>query len=302
MAIDLGGGGISGTGGSASLTGGGDGAQWDGDARSHWDYQLENLVDRLVETVVWTGSLEKLLAETEGIYIGRYGGSFHTLLSDPDTVACTKIRIRRSKGGICTLTATNVKVKGYILSSIDFVEIAKPIKLWRQDLEDAAARPNLLAIESWQQYKENGDEASYAEYKCDVTVDGTRKTELADVNENTLELAKLIREKGIDSYTMHAPVVTHTTTYTKFPEGCGRWLDTYGSSFDPPDVLGAYTYLDADFVGKVAAGLADVKKWLCIADRSTPNADGTFTRVMQYQGCTDVNDKLYFNLEAGSGT
>lgn len=286
-------------GGDHSITGnGGGGGRWERDPKEHYTYSVDELPDRTVENVTYTGGLDEIMAELEELDVGRYENAYHTkLVQDGGGHApvCTAARVTRAPGGLCSVTATNVRIKCIFIGTVDFAEISKPIKSWRSDIEDETERPNLAAIESWELFKEHGDEESYASYKCDVTLaDGTHAENLSDINENTLKLAKLMREKGVESYTIHTPVVTMQMVYTEFPPGVGSMLDMYYTGEIPQ--IDGYVSADAGFIESVSSLK---NKWLCTADRCNHNADGTNTRVIQFTGADDINPDLY--IDAGGG-
>lgn len=195
----------------------------------------------------------------------------------------------RRQGNVWTMQVTYSQVRYVTIWSLDFADIDKPVKTWLQGTENA---PDLALLSQWELAKEKEDWANYDAYK---TVNGVA------LDGNTLKLAKMMREDGIESYTLHTPVATCQVTYPTFPSGAGGILDKQFADLPKaaggwPDMGGDDTDaiwseidgLKADWAGDGTAGV-----WLCTADPVHPNADGTYTRSTQFTLVTSANIDLY---------
>ncbi len=264
-------------------------------AELHYEYQLEDTYDRRTETLVYTGTLADIKAKAAEFTPGETPEASDLDAGEgeegPYVIAST---ISRGVGGLCTLRIRIVVLKKIVHWMVDFSEISKPILTWGQNLDDDA--PNIPAIESWLRYKDNGDDASYAAYACDVEVAGVRVDNLADIGSgNTLKLAKMMREKGIDSYTIHAPVATGIITYMDYPPDVGTMLDKTAGT---PISAEGYNEGREEILSQIK-DLAS--RWLCTGDRAVQNSDGTYTRTIQWTGADSINEDLYDEADLGGG-
>ena len=203
----------------------------------------------------------------------------------------------RRQGKLWTMQVTYSQVRYITIWSLDFADIDKPVKTWLQGTPDA---PDLAQLSQWELAKEKEDWANYDAYK---TVDGVA------LDGNTLKLAKMIREEGIESYTLHTPVATCQVTYPTFPDGAGGILDKQFSEL--PKAPGGWPDMggdDTDAIWTKINGLKDnwagagtAGVWLCTADPVHPNSDGTYTRSTQFTLATSANLDLYPEGTASDG-
>lgn len=205
------------------------------------------------------------------------------------------------------MQVTVVQLRKCVLWTLDFAEIQKDIRTWRQDFPVAGGDepnpdiPDLSKLAQWERAKETQDWDDYDDFK---TVDGE------ELKDGTLDLAKMIR-KGIESYTIHTPVPTMTMRYFDEVTGTGALLDKYLTVLpsgpagweelggaDIQSQLNDLTTVHTD--GSGAIGTIGYR-WLCVADKSTPNGDGSCTRVVQFMRVNQVEDKLYSIGNAADG-
>ena len=190
------------------------------------------------------------------------------------------VRTRRTPGGNGILTVLISQNAHRCTVCRDFAEVSKNILAWKAD--DVDDPPDLSMIAKWRQL-EADDPAAYAA----LEVDGTA---LAG---NTAKLAAMIL-KGIDSYTVHVPIVTITSVTASTPQPVA--LDVRLAEF--PD----HPYGWPDVNGEDASDVVtDDFKWMCTAQRDTQNADGTHQWVIVYQAADEFEADLYGDENAGSG-
>ena len=205
------------------------------------------------------------------------------------------------------MNVTVVQLRKCVLWTLDYAEIQKDIRTWRQDLlsttdpDPSKDIPDLSKLAQWEKAKDVQD---YKDYDAFKTVDGVA------LEGGTLELAQMIR-KGIESYTIHTPVPTMTMRYFDEVTGTGALLDKYLTDL-PSGPAGWEELGGADIQSQLndlttvhtdgSGGFGTIGyRWLCIADKSTPNGDGSCTRVVQFMRVNSVEDKLYSQGEAAEG-
>ena len=283
-------------GGGIDLTPG-EGGGGNEDPHLRFEAQLQLSLTRRSEIQTWEGTQSAILEKFNAVSIGTVtdevqflgeGGS-PTSGAAWDYARVTQVTAPRRQGKLWTMQITVSQVRYLTIWTLDFADIDKPIRTWLAGTDDA---PDLALLSKWELAGEKQDWANYDSYK---TVDGEA------LEDNTLKLAKMIREDGIESYTMHTPVVTCQATYGSFPDGAGGLLDKWlgelpRSAGGWPDMGGGSSdavrvqldHLKDDWAGAGAAGV-----WLCTADPVHPNADGSYLRSTQFTLATSVNEDLY---------
>ena len=117
--------------------------------------------------------------------------------------------------------------------------------------------------------------------------------------------------KGIESYTIHTPVPTMTMRYFDEVNGTGALLDKYLTSL-PKGPAGWEELGGAEIQSQLndlttfhtdgSGGVGTITyRWLCVSDKSTPNGDGSCTRVIQFMRVNQVEDRLYSQGTAQEG-
>lgn len=181
-------------------------------------------------------------------------------------------KIVRENGGVGRLTVVKTQNRHVAHISIDFTEVQRPIKTWHADRESDA--PDLAAIRAW----EAKEETDYANYAAFTGLSGDTKT-----------LAEMIF-KGIEHYSVYRPVVTVTLTTDDAPQLA---LYPIGNVYAEPEIPYGWTDIHGKTVTDLVAGDAEDYVWVLGASRATPNADGTYQWVLQYQACDSVEKALF---------
>lgn len=274
-----------------------------------YEAELQASVTRCSEIQTWEGTEDEivgkfqetkvgdLVAEADVSLLHLHRGGSPTSGEDWAEPRVAAVSAPRRKGGVWTMQITISQLRWLTIWSLDFADIDKPIRTWHAGQDDG---PDLAELEKWELAGENQDWANYDSYK---TVDGT------ELDGDTLELAKMIREDGIESYTIHTPIATCQVTYPTFPDGAGKLLDRWLA--DLPESIGSWPDMGGYTADAVRLQIDDLKsgfggegvdgKWLCTADPVHPNADGTFTRSTQFMLVSDVNENLYAEGSATEG-
>lgn len=274
-----------------------------------YEAQLQMALTRRSEIQTWEGTQTAIVAKFNAAKIGELvpeadlallllssGGSATS--GEPWSEArVSNVSAPRRQGKIWTMQITISQLRWLTIWTLDFADIDKPIRTWHAGYANG---PDLAMLEKWELAGEKQDWTNYDAYK---TVDGD------SLSGDTLLLAKMIREGGIESYTIHTPVVTCQITYPTFPDGAGGLLDCWLAELPAPvggwPDMGGYTEsavrdelddLKTDFDGAGVAG-----KWLCTADPVHPNADGTYTRSTQFTLVSSVNENLYAQGDPTAG-
>lgn len=278
-------GGISNVGGFDGLGGGGGGEV--GLHRTvHKEIQLGPTVNRKVET--WSGPFDDLLEQAKAYEIGKSVEDSDLPAGTSDTNASgvgygyafvSEARLTRENGNVGRLVVTYVQNRARAFVSVDHVEVQRPIKTWRADLDDDA--PDLAKIREWEAKKET-DYSAYADYS------GLPR------GSNTRKLAELIF-KGIETYSVYVPVVTVTLTTFSFPQ-----LSLYpvGKTYNSPEVPYSWDEMHGRNIDAIVSNLSKPSsqngyKWVLASSKCTPNANGTYQWVLQYQACDDVEEVLF---------
>lgn len=260
------------------------------------------------EVQVWEGDEADVVAKFLAMKVGEATEDFKLITGADDTWGTPfvgGVQAPRRAGKTWTMNVTVVQLRKCVLWTLDFAEIQKDIRTWNQNLPTSDDSPNpdtpdLSKLAQWERAKDIQDWDDYDAFK---TVDGEA------LDGATLELATMIR-KGIESYTIHTPVPTMTMRYFDEVSGTGALLDKYLTSLpngpegweelggaDIQTQLNDLTYQHGDFGGYGTI----TYKWLCTTDKSTPNGDGSCTRVVQFMRVDSVEENLYQQGEASEG-
>ena len=302
--------GLASLGGLDSL--GGIGGSGGGSNSLHLTYQAQLFCEpmRRGEVQVWEGDGKDVVSKFRGMKVGEAADEYRLITAADDTWGTPfvgGVQAPRRIGGVWTMNVTVAQLRKCVLWTLDFAEIQKDIRTWRQDLrmthdpDPSKDIPDLSKLSQWEKAKDVQD---YKDYDAFKTVDGVA------LEGGTLELAQMIR-KGIESYTIHTPVPTMTMRYFDEVTGTGALLDKYLDSL-PNGPAGWEELGGADIQSQLndlsvfhtdgAGGVGTISyRWLCVSDKSTPNGDGSCTRVVQFMRVNSVEDKLYSRGNASEG-
>ena len=247
----------------------------------HKEITFGTTVNRKVET--WQGTFDKLLSKAKAYDLGKYvddedlpsggsdtqgGGYGYAFVSD--------VKLTRENGNVGRLVVTYTQNRHVVLASVDFTEVQRPIKTWRADDENDA--PDLAKIREWEA-KEETNYSAYAEF--------------TGLTGNTKKLAEMIF-KGIETYSVYAPVVTLTATTFNFPQ---QDLVRIGGAYAEPKFPYPWDFAHDLSTSNITQYLQKRDntnyKWALASSRTTPNADGTYQWVLQYQACDEVEEVLF---------
>ena len=262
----------------------------------HLTYQARLFAQVLLrgEVQTWEGPFEDVLAKFNTVKLGERtsevifltGGGSASEGTDWGEAFVSDIQAPRRRGNVWSLQITVQQLRHAGVWTLSFAEICKPIRTWHQDWEQSNDIPDLPKLAAWELAKEREDFEHYDSYQ---TVEGEKLTDA------TLTLAKMIREKGVESYTVHAPVATLTMRYLDTIPGVGGLLDKWLTEL--PSLPAGWAELGSARGIIESANAGDGTRpagvWFCQADQETPNADGSKTRTVQFLGVTDVNTDLY---------
>jgi hypothetical protein len=252
----------------------------------HREVVLGTSANREVDT--WTGPYDKLLEKAKAYELGKYETECDLPDGTSDTNAAgtgygyafvSDVRLTRENGNVGRLVVTYSQNRARAFVSVDFAEVQRPIRTWRAD--DDKDAPDLAKIREWEAKKET-DYTAYADFS-----EIPRRS-------NTRRLAEMIF-KGIETYSVYVPVVTVTMTTFSFPH---LYRYPVGKAYDDPEVPYGWDEVHGRNIDDVVANLSkpdsqDGYKWVLASSKCTPNANGTYQWVLQYQACDSVEEVLF---------
>ena len=196
----------------------------------------------------------------------------------------TALSVSRKEGGLGELSHSYTALLKREMWTLDMAEVGKDIRTWLAlQMGDAAAAPELAKIANWQAFKDAGDYERWQNFEYDDS--GNVLTG------DTLVLAQKMM-KGVDSYTIYAPVLTRTTLWASMPTDAG-----VVGVIDTPSVRDGWEIIGAN---SLAAWTGLATAWLRTASRSSPNNDGTYSLVEQWTGADEIDGDLYEALGGGA--
>lgn len=244
----------------------------------------------------WTGPFSELLEKAKG-----YSQSMYSMYQDSDLPSggsdtqgsgwsyplISNISLQRQQGNIGSLSITITQAKQVAFATVDFVEISRPIICWRA--WNGNNKPDISLIARWQKQKDASPE-NYAAFK---TEDGT------ELSGDTKKLAEMIY-KGIEHYSVYLPVVSVTLRTFSPPQ-----LALYPiGKISTPEVPYGWPLAGGETIDNIIRDLKDSEtdeafsSWVISSSRSSNNADGTYTWVLQFQGCSGIENDLFSSPSA----
>jgi hypothetical protein len=195
----------------------------------------------------------------------------------------TGLRVSEREGGLATTNesiSVLLKVESW---NVDFAEISKDIRTWisSPNNPDAVygteAARQLACLRNWENLAEVQDWEHYSALEYATGATYAPLPTPADI------VAQKIL-KGVQSYSIYAPVVTRTTVWPFKPDVTGRL-----GKIDTPASRDGWTSYNGETYS--FTGLAD--SWLKNVERSSSNGDGTFTLTEGWLGADEVDADLY---------
>ncbi|MEG2613755.1 MAG: hypothetical protein RR996_01810 [Alistipes sp.] len=223
-----------------------------------------------IETFSYSDAYETLLSAARAYKVGRK--IRYPLGNIPTDAYVLSVNLQRSSGlrGVLTVSMSRQEPTMEVIG-MDYMEVQKNIKTWHQN-SASATKPDLSKIAQWEDQKTYKNENAYNNY----LYDGTRK-----LTGESLMLAQMIREDGIEYYSTYTPMITSTARLNTIPTDIGANIGKINTptSSDPDNNL-------TDIV-KCAA------QWLKTGDRIAGALDGTYTRIQTWTGADQWNANLY---------
>lgn len=284
-------GGISDLGGIDDLGGIGINEGGGGDAAHltvHKEIVLGTTANRKVET--WQGPYDRLLEKAKAYDIGKYVEDNDLPTGTSDTNASgvgygyafvSDARLTRDNGNAGRLVVTFTQNRARAFVSVDFAEVQRPIRTWKADA-GSNEKPSLPLIRTWEAKKN----AAPSEYESFQGLSG-----------NTKKLAEMIF-KGIETYSVYAPVVTVTLTTFSFPQ---LSLLPVGTVYGVPEIPYGWQEVHGRTISEIISNFEKPSsgssregyQWVLSSSKCSPNANGTYQWVLQYQACDEVEEVLF---------
>ncbi len=239
-----------------------------------------------VTTRVFRGAWEDLEKDVDQQVVGREvvshsGMSYITFGGTVSQAACQRVT-----GGLADLTLSTVEREEVVLWNLDFMEVQKPIRAWHADETETAKKPDLTKLSAWETFKEQAATRTYYDgyyWKDPSGVTGSSSDD-CNLKDATLTLAKMIREEGIESFSVFTPVITKVTYLESVPDDLGTDI---GKICTPSDANDAFGSVDIEKLAALAT------QWLKNADRLQCALDGSLVRTEVWMGAKVWNEKLY---------
>lgn len=223
-------------------------------------------------SVAFVGDYDELAATAASWQVGITTAANNTGFVGFPAGYVSAVELQALKGGRGRLIISTAEQDDVAVWGLEMAEIQKPIRTWKANAENKADRPDLALLANWEsQAGKQGLESEYNAYKYNGKV----------LEGNTLTLAKMIREEGIDHYAVYTPIITLTTRHNGLPSGVGSNIGKIESPADAPEGLSAIA-----------------TEWLKTADRIQGSIDGVYTRIQQWTGADKWNEKLYEKVKA----
>lgn len=264
--------------------------------------------DRATKTETWTGPYSEILAKAKALPIGNDDGVAPDLaqmaqgrVHPMDAPFVSANSMSRAAGEIWTLTLEYTQLFAVSQWSVSFNAVEKDIHTWMSDADNEDDRPDIALVRAWEALEPQSE--GYRNY----TVDGNA------LDGNTLELAQMIA-RGVTSYTLYQPVVscTYATRHAvavggslnHVYDGESEMLDAIdknAAGSRPTEMMQGQPVTGADLSTMLPTDVATPKSnvhhilWVMSSDRLQHNADGTFTRSIEFTGVTSVDKNLYYS-------
>ncbi len=224
------------------------------------------------------GDWDTMKAFAENTKIGFSGNSSTYPDSTGTNGKVSALQVVRTVGGMADYTVSVTERETVSVWNVDFMEIQKPIRTWHAD-KTGSDKPDLAKLRAWERLGES--EHGWEDYENYIYDTNTRAT----LTGETLTLAKMIREEGIETYAVYTPVLTRVTQLTEVPSDIGS--DT-GKIVTP-------TGNSDDIIGgdQIATLTGLASEWLKTADTLQGAMDGTFQRTETWIGAEKWNPNLY---------
>ena len=227
-----------------------------------------------VRTSYVRGGWTQLKAYAESVKVGLPPPVDTAWTGDFGTGNVTTLNLQRDAGDIATLAISVADKDDTETWLLEWQEISKDIRTWTPKTGE---KPDREALRLWEALA-SSDPTSYNDYTYNAQ-DGTKLTG------NTLLLAQMIREQGIESYLVFTPTITKISTLTEmtnFTSKVGK-IDT-PTSASKDSVVGSID---------VSKFTALATQWLKTADRIQTALDGTIQRTEVWTGADVWNSNLY---------
>ncbi|MGN1325898.1 MAG: hypothetical protein ACI4YA_06140 [Candidatus Spyradenecus sp.] len=226
-------------------------------------------------SVAFVGDYDELAATAAAWKVGITTAANNTgFVGFPDGYV-SAVELQALKGGRGRLIISTAEQDDVAVWGLEMAEIQKPIRNWHAT-EAEGTKPDTALLAGWENQKGIKDLAK--EY------DAYRYNGQALTGE-TLTLAKMIREEGIEYYVVFTPIITLTTRHNGLPSGVGSNIGKIETPKDAPEGLSAIA-----------------TEWLKTADRIQGSIDGVYTRIQQWTGADKWNPNLYETAESGSSS
>lgn len=227
-------------------------------------------------SVAFVGDYEELSQKAAAWQVGITTAANNTGFVGFPAGYVSAVELQALKGGRGRLIISTAQQDDVAVWGLEMAEIQKPIRTWKANEEKEADRPDLALLANWEsQAGKQGLESEYNAYKYNGT----------GLSGNTLILAKMIREEGIDHYAVYTPIITLTTRHNGLPSDVGSNIGKIETPKDAPEALSAIA-----------------TEWLKTADRIQGSIDGVYTRTQQWTGADKWNTNLYEAAKSDSSS
>lgn len=255
-------------------------------------YDISILADRIVFDSLWEGGANAIETEMASYRVGEgYSAEGVWIANDiQETGLVTATRLTRKEGGLAEAAYQETLLLKREFWNLEWSEIQKDIRNWLMTKVDgsyteADVYEDLAHVANWEQQKDLQNWEYFNDFKYDDPADRVEGETYTgtQLEGNALILAQKIM-KGIESYSLFAPVLTRTTTWANTPQPTGNL-----GKIDTPQSRNGW----AGFGVEAQTWATYANMWLKNIERTTPNGDGTFTLVEGWIGADYIDGDLY---------
>lgn len=234
--------------------------------------------DREVWSVGYEGETDTILD-----FASRWSVGDRYTEENGDNLIVVDVRVNRKPGGLSDCILSYASIYKLEIWNIDFAEVSKDIRTWL--VSKYTSSNGTINNEVWPELAKIAQWEHQREVESWITWQNFQYNSKGDV---LTGLTKTLAEKmmkGVQTYSIYAPVITRTTTWMYRPEVGG-----IGKKEKPTQRPGWYTFNNE---GGPQSWLALAREYLKVGEKSNSNSDGTFTLVEQWQGADEVDPDLY---------
>lgn len=262
---------------------------------------IQQQADRIVLDESFEGVWLDGISDTLSTRIGNSASGQQSItgipIPDAEGYVVTGARFQRKEGARCEAHFTYSIILKREIWNIEWQEISKDVRTWIASdncpnrVTGVEAAKQLAALAAWEQLRDKGDWTHYENFEYPYSTGDNMEAAWTGLPSPVKVVAEKIL-KGVQSYSIFAPVVTRTTTHPFMPPASGKL-----GKIDTPTSYGAGW---SSFNGATLDFTTLATAWLKNVERSSSNSDGTFTLSEGWLGADEIDGDLYKTAAGGN--